>query len=748
LLDDLRNTRHLTLCFFRFTFIATFLLIGGCAADRAYQEGTAAIAAGNYRLGLSKLGEAATLAPDNIQYRSTLLSSKERAMQQLVQRADDAKNRDDLAEARKLYVQALQVEPGNANVKSRLTLLASAEQHSALLAEAKSSAPERQRELLEQILSQNPKHADALTLHSQLDAAAAPSPAAYQLSEAFRKRIKLELEEASLRQIFALLGRASDLNFVFDREIKMDQRSSILLKDTTIEAALYYTLLTNQLESQVLDNNTVLIYPNSAAKQKDYQELILRTFHLSYASPQSVANYLRTFVKSKDIGVDEKLNLVTIRDNADAIKLAEKLVALQDVPEPEVMLEVEVLEVNRTRLLDLGVNWPQGVTLTPIASSATGLTAKDLLHNLNPSTLGAAVGPMTIKAQKQDTEASILANPRIRVRNREKARVMVGERVPNITSNATATGIISESINYVDVGLKLDVEPTISLDNDVAIRVALEVSSIVTQLQTKAGSTAFQLGTRNATTMLSLRDGETQILAGLINDQDRSDASKIPLLGEIPLLGRLFGTRADNGQRTEIVLSITPHLIRNIRRPTQDLSSIRSGTEASFRSRPMGVPTKGEPNQTAAAANRPAVAEQAPANALKWLGPATTNADEPFTLALAMRGGAAPRKLNLVVQFDPKQLQLVNVAESDFMRQRGAPTTFDSAMNVPGNVEITLTRKSTDSTTIDGVIAELSWKALGHGIPVDLKLLKASAEMDDGRMVELDVPPPQRVQLR
>ena len=202
-----------------------------------------------------------------------------------------------------------------------------------------------------------------------------------------------------------------------------------------------------------------------------------------------------------------------------------------------------------------------------------------------------SIDPATVTARKTDTDANLLANPRIRARNHEKAKILIGERVPNITTTATSTGFVAESVNYVDVGLKLDVEPTIYLDGDVAIKVALEVSSIISQLETKAGSVAYQIGTRTAQTVLRLKDGENQVLAGLINDEDRRSANKVPGLGELPVVGRLFGEQADDASKTEIVLSITPHIVRNIRRPEAALIEFDSGTENSLGARATSAPS-------------------------------------------------------------------------------------------------------------------------------------------------------------
>jgi general secretion pathway protein D len=193
----------------------------------------------------------------------------------------------------------------------------------------------------------------------------------------------------------------------------------------------------------------------------------------------------------------------------------------------------------------------------------------------------------SVTANKTDGDVNLLANPRIRVKNREKAKVHVGDKVPVITSNVTSTGVTSESVSYLEVGLKLDVEPQVYLEGEVGIKVGLEVSNIVQQVKTATGTLTYQLGSRNATTTLRLKDGETQVLAGLISDEDRSSASKVPGLGDIPLLGRLFSSHRDENNKSEIVLLITPHILRNIERAELADIEFFAGTDAAAASQPI-----------------------------------------------------------------------------------------------------------------------------------------------------------------
>lgn len=418
----------------------------------------------------------------------------------------------------------------------------------------------------------------------------------------FKKRVTLEFRDASVRSLFDAITQASGLNVIFDRDISPDLKTTVYLRNTTIKAALDKIVLTSGLAWRNLDENTLLVYNDDSNKQHDYQALTIRSFQLSNADAKFVANSLKTVLKFRELIVDDKLNMIVVRDTPEAIAMAEKLVAMHDVAEPEVMLEVTILEVNKGKLQNLGVAWPGSMSLAPLArtvastanttdttsgyvSSSTSniLTLRDL-WNLTPGSLTMGLGATTLNFNATDSDINVLANPRIRTRNREKAKIMIGERVPQLASNTTSTGVVAQNVTYIDVGIKLDVEPQIYPGNEVGLKIALEVSSI--NGTEKSGTTvAYRIGTRNATTMLRLKDGENQVLAGLIQDSDKKSVSKVPLLGDIPILGRLFRSDSDDKAKTELVLSITPRLIRGNQRFSPEAASFDAGTYSSVRGR-------------------------------------------------------------------------------------------------------------------------------------------------------------------
>ena len=392
------------------------------------------------------------------------------------------------------------------------------------------------------------------------------------IKTAFKQPITLAFKNASIKSIFEFIGKAAKLNFTFDRELNDSLQTSVFLRDTPIIEAIDVILASNQLAKKTLNDNTLLIYPIS--RSAEYQELFVRSFYLSNLDAKRAMNLIKTVVKSKDVYIDEKLNTLIMRDTLDAIQMAEKLITSQDMTEPEVMLEVEVMEVNRKNLEAIGVTYP-----TQVSVGVQGKASNNGVTTLTPGKLSlaelknfnAGLGVFSISDPvlalnllQQDTDTNLLANPKIRVKNREKAKIHVGDKVPVLTSVANATGFVSQTVSYLDVGIKLDVEPIILLQNLVNIKVGLEVSNITDQVKTDSGVLAYTIGSRNANTTLQLKDGETQILAGLFRDDSQNIANKVPGLASLPLIGRLFTNKNNDRRKNEIVLLITPRIINNI----------------------------------------------------------------------------------------------------------------------------------------------------------------------------------------
>ncbi len=555
-----------------------------------------------------------TKQPDAAIPRKDLLVTQDQAVTELLTEAEKARNNRQFSEANALYERVKVLAPNNVRAISGKAGIEREQQHLVRIEEARtlnaSKNPDAALSILRSVLMESPKNIEALALQTEIR-----SQSPLQRSEPpklkppFQKPVTLEFRDVSVKMMFEALSRVTGINFILDKDIKSESKATAFIKNAPIEDAIEMVLATNGLQKKALTETSALIFPNTVQKNKDYKELMIRSFYLTNASAKTVAATIKTVLKSKDVVVDDRLNMIVMRDTPEVIRIAEKLVAANDLADPEVMLEIEVLEVSRSRLQELGITYPNQIavnnlsniptsTTTAVATTATSvLTAQPLtiqsLKNLTAGSLGVSPNP-ALNFKKTTGDVNLISNPRIRVRNNEKAKVLVGDKVPIITTTSAANVGISESVTYLDVGLKLDVEPRITLDDFVNIKIELEVSSLGDKTITRNGATVYNIGTRTASTQLRLKDGETQVLAGLILDNERKNTSKLPALGDIPLLGRLFSDQEDSKSKTEIILAITPRILSNISRPSAEVAEYWSGTEVLINDRPqISMPMSG-----------------------------------------------------------------------------------------------------------------------------------------------------------
>jgi len=559
-----------------FTRLALCLLLAACATYTVIDDARLLFEQGRGEEALTLLDKAASEPDADPALRTEYNRQRDLLAVQWLGQAEAMRQAKQYPLAVLLYQRILKYNPANSRARAGLAQVEVDQRHRELIASAeKLAAAGRYREaqqVLRPVLMANPTQREAQRLQRRIEDKLTPSSIAeVKLKPSSRQPISLELRDVTLRSLFEVLSQTYGINIVLDKDVKSEQRTNIALREASFEEAVQLILMTNQLEQKVASGSTLVVFPNTPAKRREYQDLVVKSFYLANADVKQTATMIRSVIKTRDIFVDEKVNLLVIRDTAEAVRIAERLIAAQDLAEPEVMLEVEVLEVAVNRLTELGLRYPDsmGVVLQGTAGTP-GVISLDELKNFN-SSLVQLVFPnpaFLLSLKEQDGSTSVLANPRIRVKNREKAKIHIGDRVPVITTTAAATGgFVSESVSYLDVGLKLEVEPLIYLDDEVGIKVGLEVSRIVREIRSTSGTLVYQIGTRTASTLLRLRDGETQVLAGLISDEDRRNADRVPGLGELPTLGRLFSSQRDESIKTQLVLLITPRLVRTLAQP-------------------------------------------------------------------------------------------------------------------------------------------------------------------------------------
>ncbi|HEY1127853.1 MAG TPA: secretin N-terminal domain-containing protein [Roseateles sp.] len=462
--------------------------------------------------------------------------------------------------------------------------------------------------------------------------------------------------------MFDALAQATAVNFEFDKDVSTETPVSLFLRDVTLDEALRVILATQQLDRKLLGDNAILIYPNTPAKQREHQELITRTIPLGNADLKQTQALLRTIAKVRDIHADERLNLLVVRDTPEVMRLVEQLIATVDVPEPEVMLELEVLRLSDDRLENLGLRWPEQLTFGQGGGTAQvpwGQRDQLQVSIVNPAVLADLRGGTG--------KAALLASQRVRVRNRDKAKLHLGQKLPvfTTTSSHDVSTSVAASVSYLDLGLSLEVEPVIQADNEVAIKLALEASQMIRQVTGPAGTRAYEVGMHQISTSLQIGDGQTQMLAGLIGQEDRATTSGLSGFVGLPLLGRLFGVKAETRDRTQLLLLLTPRIVRNLSVPDVAINWADGGTDrlpgaASIRISPDAAIGSGPVAAQEASTVVHAVPEALPE--APEVTTATVHLSVPSKIpfggtALAMLKNDSPFTIRGVVEFDATKLQ-------------------------------------------------------------------------------------------
>lgn len=385
--------------------------------------------------------------------------------------------------------------------------------------------------------------------------------------------------DASARDVYTALARLANVSVVFDTQFR-DQPVSIDLKNTPLEDALNSLSASTRNFYRVTAARTVTVIPDTPAKRREYEEEIVRTFYLSNADLKETIDLLRIVIDARRIAPIVATNAITIKDTPERVTAAARVIAAIDKARPEVIIDVELLEVDRTRLREYGLQLasPGSPGIDGIAdANRDGFTLRDL-RSLSQSDIFLTNLPgLYYRLLKTDSNTRTLANPQLRTSEGMPAQARFGERVPvPVTTFAPiATGGVNQqpitSFNYENIGVNIDITPRTHHDDEVSLALKVSVSNI--------SGTGFgnlpTFGNREISTVIRLRDGETNMLAGLIRDDERRVLEGVPGLSDIPLVGRLFAFNRKETQETDIVLTLTPRIIRVLELTEADLRPFR-----------------------------------------------------------------------------------------------------------------------------------------------------------------------------
>ncbi len=722
-----------------FVISALTVSLTGCAGSRAFQRGESYAHGGEWDLAVKEFRDANARDPQNIEYRSALLRAEETAANNHYKRARNFLKERKFDQAIVELQQALFLNPSNAAIqgalKAVLNMKQAEEHYRASLTFMELGRVNDALSDLNQAVELDPgnaKFVDALDKLQKKKAEAEPDEALTLVSD---KPITLNLKNTNIKEAFEILSKLSGINILFDEEVKA-QPVTVFVKDVSFQQALNLLLSTNKLFMKKISADTIIIVPKSKAKMDQYQDLMVKTFYLNTAKAKEMVNLLRSMLDTKKVYVNEIVNSLTVRDTPEKIKLVEKVIAANDLKEAEVILDVEILEINRSKTLQYGWNFTPGLTVnaavqsnsssTTGTSTSGGLSLADL-RNSNSDIILTLPG-VVLNLLKQDSDAQTLANPRVRVLNNKQAKVHIGNKIPIQTSTVTSTTIAAttSTFEYKDVGIKVNFEPTIHLNNSVTLKLGLEVSTLGDALDFGNGQKQYRFGTRNTDTIVNLRDGETVIIGGLIQDEERKSTVKIPLLGEIPVIGKLFSSSSDGTIKTDILMSITPNIVRPLELPDKDVQSFWSGTEETYDIRPLfvssagksskpsekpvdktavldsmaqrGAPAQPSAVETAKATPQPAAAEPVPAPTVAAsleIKPAEAASQVGQEVRFEVSSANVKDLYGAIItlSYDPKVVEFKSASEGQFLKKDGQQTSFLFSNNVKaGTVDIYMTR--------------------------------------------------------
>lgn len=579
-------------------FIVFVLLIwvSGCAGHRAFLSGEALMAEGKYDEAVAKYFQAVTENPKSKECQLRLLEAKSRAALGHLKEGRSFVKKGNYGAAVNEFGKAAALDPSIEAIGQELEQAQEFLRAEKLIQQAEGFYQNRKfnqaQNTLEQALQLNPDNREGLALFEKVKRERRTVIDGFELDVISDKPITLKFKDANVRDVFTVLFKLSGINFIFDEDVGA-QKVTVFLEEATFAQTLELLLGMNNFGKKVLNAKTIIVYPKTMEKEKQYQDQIIQTFYLSNIDAKKAVNLLRTMLQLRKIYVHEELNALILRDKPDVVKLAQQIIEAADREDSEVTFDLELIEVSHTD----GLLW--GPSLNPYSVSlglakgdnvvASGLESGKSTANLVES-FSRLESVYTLPSASFDfaktlVDSEVLANPKIRVKNKEKANVHVGTREPVIT--VTTTGeTSSDNIQYVDVGVKLDVEPTIQLDDTVVTKLSLEVSSVTEKTITANGSLALTISTTNAQTSLTLKNGERTVIGGLIRDDNTKTRKTIPFLGRLPIVGHLLTNYNNSKGKREILLSITPHIVSKVDMPRADVATIWSGGEDDLKAGP------------------------------------------------------------------------------------------------------------------------------------------------------------------
>jgi general secretion pathway protein D len=727
------------------------------AADKAkslYNKGHDAETRQKWEEAYEFYKQAYDLKPGDLRYRTSYERAKFEAAAAHVHRGQQLRDSGDLPAALAEFLRAAQIDPSS----------------DIALQEA-----QRTRQTIEKKQGQPPQAA-APSRTTDLGRIAMEAEGPAELKPISNVPITMRMTEDT-KNVYTAIGKLAGINVLFDPDY-VSRRISIDLNNVSLNQALEIVALESKTFWRAVTPNTIFVAADTKAKRTEIEQNVVKTFYLSNLAQttemQDVVNTLRTVVEITRVISLPSQNAIVIRGTPDQVALAEKLVNDLDKARPEVVVDIAVMQVSRDKLKNLGISPPtsgtiqlQGnilptttaTTTTTSTTSSTGTTGQVTLNklaNLTSNDFLVTIPQAQVNFLMSDSDTKIIQNPQIRALDGQKATLKIGDRVP-VATGSFQPGIGGVGINplvntqfqYIDVGVNIDVQPTVHASREVTLKVTMEVSSVSSHVNI-GGIDQPVIGQRRVEHTIRLKEGEVSLMGGMLEEDVLKSSSGYPWLSQVPILKYLFSSQNTELRTNEIVFVLVPHIVRSQDVTDENLKPIDVGTANAIelrRASPPPPPPPATGNTGAAQASRPPQPASTPAQSVPITppplqaapatqstppqpAPGTTGAailsfDPPqvsqavgstFAVNVTVNGATNIYSVPVQLSYDPKSLQLLNVSNGTFLSRDGQPVVIVHREDAPGLEQISATRPpGSGGVSGQGTIFTLTFMAKAPG---------------------------------
>ena len=737
--------------------LCAVMLSAGCAASRSFHAGENAARVSDWDTAVEHYRKAVDQKPNNAAYKIALERGMLAASQQHLDAARIAEVRGNLDEALREYRRASEYDPPNRQIANKVT--------------------ELERQMRDQAEATAPK-GNLAQLKAEAVRQSTPQPL-FNLTTVLPG---IRFNNTGLREILNSIGMTSGVNVTYDNTFQ-DRTYTVQLDNVTLEEALNQILAANQLFYKVISPRSIIVVPDNVQKRGQYEEQAIRTFPVSHADATELAQLINTIIRvgggqvQPMVVANKTANTVSVRATTNVMAIIERIVEQNDNPRAEVVVDVQILEVNRSRIkqygLDLGdysvtaVFSPEadarGTTVTGgdgTASAATTIQSRPFNANtvsrgVNTTDFYLSVPSAVVRFLESDSESKLIAKPQLRGAEGMKLTLNLGEEVPipSTTFTPVAGGGAAfnplTSFTYRPVGVNVEITPRVTFEGDVILELLIENSALGEGLNV-AGQNLPSFTSRKVVTKLRLRDGESNLLAGLLQEEERRSLRGFPGILRLPIIKQLFSANDSTIGQTDIVMLLTPRIVRTHELTARDLTPIFIGTQQNLALSSPPSPLGQDPAAAPAAA--PAPPPQGPVGAPPLPAPAPAPAPAPpapaapapppggaaagtggqvlisppsgdfrvgggpYTLPVSVTGAARLSSMSLTVTYNPAVLRVRSVQEGSFMRSGGVQAAFTTSQADAGRIDIAVVRPG-DATGVagTGLLAAILFDAVAPG---------------------------------